>query len=91
MFADIMEMPVETVNVKETGALGVPSRQPWQSEIIPVLMKPLAMCHIGRRVEPNEKNYDIYRRKYDLYLKTIDALDGLWSDMQSFIEYDPGK
>lgn len=92
MFADIMEMPVETVNVKETGALGCAIAAAVAVGNYPSIDEAAkAMCHIGRRVEPNEKNYDIYRRKYDLYLKTIDALDGLWSDMQSFIEYDPGK
>lgn len=90
MFADIMELPIETVNVKEAGALGcaiAASVAAGDYENIEQAAK--AMCHIGRRIEPNKEKFDIYRRKYALYLKTIDSLDGLWSSMQELIEYTP--
>lgn len=90
MFADIMELPIETVNVKEAGALGCAIAASVASGDYATIEEAAnAMCHITNRIEPNKAKADIYRRKYDLYLKTIDALDGLWSSMQELIEYTP--
>lgn len=90
MFADILELPVEIVDAKETGALGCAMVASVAAGDYPTIEDAAeAMCHICKRVEPNSGNFDIYRRKYAMYLKTIDALDAIWSDMQELIEYTP--
>ena len=44
------------------------------------------MTGVSRRFEPNPTYTDLYDRKYRLYCRTIDCLDGLWSEMQAMIE-----
>ena len=44
------------------------------------------MTVISGRYEPDRQAGEIYEKKYRLYLKTIECLDGLWDDMQKLIE-----
>ena len=44
------------------------------------------MCAIAPAVQPDKARAAIYSRKYDLYCKTISALDPLWEHMQRLIE-----
>ena len=46
------------------------------------------MTSVSRRFEPDEKRAAVYERKYALYCKTVDCLDGLWTEMQSLIDAD---
>ena len=40
------------------------------------------------RYEPNPAVTGVYDRKYRLYVRTLEQLDGLWDEMQALIEED---
>ncbi|MBP3877243.1 MAG: carbohydrate kinase [Lachnospiraceae bacterium] len=87
MFADVMKVPVETVAAKETGALGVAIGAAVATGTYPTLDEAIAnMTVISGRYEPDMKAAAAYDKKYELYKKTIESLDGLWDDMQAYIE-----
>ena len=87
MFADVMKVPVETVAAKETGALGVSIAAAVAGGVYATLDEAIAnMTVISGRYEPNQAASAAYDRKYALYCKTISCLDGLWDEMQTYIE-----
>ena len=86
MFADVMNLPVETVDVGETGALGCAiAIAAAVGDYDSVNDAADHMCRIGSPVMPRQDAHDGYEKKYQLYRKVIDALDGVWSDMQDII------
>ena len=87
MFADILGLPVETVDVNETGALGCAIADAAATGAYPSLEAAgRAMCPIGRRVTPNMEAHRAYDRRYRMYLRVIECLDPLWDDLQRCIE-----
>lgn len=87
MFADVMKLPVETVEANETGALGCAIPAAVAAGEYPDLYTAVeSMTAVSRHYEPNPDRIGIYDRKYALYCRTIDCLDGLWSEMQTMIE-----
>ena len=87
MFADVLQLPVETVNVNETGALGCAIAVAVAVGDMPSLKEAtLKMCSVSPAVMPDTSRADIYNRKYALYKKTIECLDGLWDEMQKLAE-----
>jgi L-xylulokinase len=89
MFADVMHLPVETVEANETGALGCAIAAAVATGEYPDLRSAVeSMTCVSRRFEPDLSRTAIYDRKYALYCKTIDCLDGLWTEMQALIEED---
>ena len=87
MFADVTGLPVETVRVNETGALGCAIVAAAGVGAYASLEEAArAMCPLGERVFPSPRRHEIYLRKYALYQKTIACLDSLWSDMQQYVE-----
>jgi len=86
MFADILQMPVETVSVNETGALGCAIAVAAATGEYPDLRTAVEnMCTVLPPVIPDPARREIYEKKYRLYLKTINCLDTLWDDMQDLI------
>ena len=82
MFADVMKLPVETVEADEAGALGCAIA----SSVVAGDYKSIdeaveKMTRISDAVMPNMRNADIYEKKYQLYVKAIECLDGLWDEM----------
>ena len=87
MFADILGIPVETVNVNETGALGCAiAAATAVGDYASIDEAASAMCPLGARVLPNAENSRYYGARYGLYKKAVACLDGLWDDMQKVIE-----
>ena len=87
MFADVMNLPVETVEANETGALGCAIGAAVATGEYATLRDAVKnMTTVSRRYEPNPEFREIYDKKYALYIKTINSLDGLWDDMQALIE-----
>lgn len=83
MFADVMNLPVETVSAKEAGTLGCAICAAVASGDHPSLESAIhAMTHISAKVLPNPEYTEAYLKKYALYLKTIESLDGIWNDVQ---------
>lgn len=87
MFADVLQLPVETVEVNETGALGCAIAVAAAVGDYESLEAAAAhMCAIAPAVLPDPDKKAIYEKKYALYCKAIACLDGLWDDMQQLIE-----
>ena len=87
MFADVLQLPVETVNVNETGALGCALAVAVAVGDYDNLTEAAKhVCAISPAVQPNPDNQMIYEKKYALYKKTIACLNGLWDSMQALIE-----
>ena len=87
MFADILGLPVETVDVNETGALGCAIAAAAATGSYPTLAEAAeAMCPTGARVEPDMKAHAAYDRRYQMYKRIIECLDPLWDDMQKCVE-----
>ena len=87
MFADILQLPVETVSAGETGALGCAIAVAAAVGDYPDLASAVqGMCSVSPAVQPDPDKAEIYGKKYVLYKKTIEALDGLWDEMQTLIE-----
>ena len=87
MFADILGLPVETVPVNETGALGCAIAAATAVGVYPSLSEACAaMCPVGDRVMPDPVAHAAYMRRYALYQRINACLDGLWDDMQDCVE-----
>ncbi len=87
LFADVLQLPVETVLVNETGALGCAIAVATEVGDYPDIQTAVAnMCKIGLRVQPDPEKAEIYRKKYALYQAVIDGLDKVWDSMQALIE-----
>jgi len=83
MFADVMQLPVETVPANETGALGCAIAAACASGDFESLEDAAAaMVKVSEPVLPDPEKKEIYDRKYALYRKAIECLDPLWSGMQ---------
>lgn len=79
MFADIMGLPVEVSAVRECGTLGCAICGAAAAGIWSSLRAAAAkMCGPMLRYEPDLSAVIEYEKKYDRYLKTIQALMPLW-------------
>lgn len=82
IFADVFQLPVETVDVKEIGALGCAMAAAVASGVYRDLKDAAAhMVKITHRLEPDAGKAAIYKRKYQRYRKVSDALEGLWGEV----------
>ena len=87
MFADVMKLPVETVAAGETGALGCAIGAAVATGEYASLNEAVEhMTAVARRYEPNPDWTAAYDKKYRLYVRTLEQLDGLWDEMQDLIE-----
>ncbi len=87
MFADVMQLPVETVAAEEAGALGCAIASAVAVKDYPGIDEAIrGMTQIHEAVQPNPALREIYDRKYRLYVRTIECLDGLWDEMQKMVE-----
>lgn len=81
MFADILNMPIETVSVKELGALGCAMAAAVAAGVYENYEEAAKnMVHISERIFPNVDNVGIYKKKYAKYKKVSGALDTVWSE-----------
>lgn len=84
MFSDVMNIPIETVDVNETGALGCAIAVAAAVGTYDSMEEAAAaMGRIAGRVEPIPEHVEIYNKKYDLYRKTIQALNSVWDAYRS--------
>ena len=86
IFADVMKCPVETVAVRETGALGSAiAAAVAVGDYADIKDALRAMSRLAPAVMPNTGNFESYDKKYDLYRQTIDALDPVWDSYQALM------
>ena len=80
-------LPVETVDVNETGALGcaiAAAAAVGGEESVEAAAR--RMCPAGGRFEPDPEAGRSYARRYALYRHAIECLDPLWDEMQACVE-----
>jgi len=84
MFADILQYPIEMVNVSETGTLGCAMAAAVATgEYKNIEDASKNMIKYDYRIEPNPDHIAMYNKKYALYKQVIEALDGVWDVMQN--------
>ena len=84
MFADILGLPVETVDVNETGTLGCAIAAAAATGTYPSLREAArAMSPNARRVEPDMAAHAAYEKRYRLYLRLIGCLSPVWDEMRA--------
>ncbi len=87
MFADILGLPVETVPVNETGALGTAISVATATGVYPSLSEACAaMCPAGVRVQPDMQAHAFYNRRYEMYKQISGCLDPLWDGLHTLVE-----
>ncbi len=86
MFADVLKLPVEIVNVNETGTFGCAIAVAAAVNGSSLEEAEADMCRVGESFLPREEFAGAYDKKYELYLSTIDCLGGLWDSMQTLEE-----
>lgn len=87
MFADIMQYPIEVVEVGETGTLGC-------AITVAVAIGDYAnfadaaknMVTIKETLQPNSDNLMAYEAKYAMYRQVLTALDPIWDNMQKLMD-----
>ena len=91
MLADTTGLPVEVVEVNETGNLGCAVLGAVATGAFETIQDAAAhMCRIAPAVLPNPEKKAIYDRKYQMFLQVIQALDSVWDSMQSLIDQSRG-
>lgn len=79
LFADVMQCPVEVVDVGETGALGCAMcAAVGVGDYADLAVAASKMVKVRRRHEPRRKYADLYARKYALYCRAVVALEPVW-------------
>lgn len=92
MLADTTGLPVEVVEVNETGNLGCAVLGAVATGAFETIQDAAAhMCRIAPAVLPNPEKKAIYDRKYQMFLQVIQALDSVWDSMQSLIDQSRGE
>lgn len=82
MFSDILQLPIEVIDVNELGALGCAmSAAIAAGEYTGYKNAAKSMVKVKYRVEPNISKKDIYQKKYTNYRKVVDALNSVWQDL----------
>lgn len=83
MFADILGYPVETADIRETGAFGCAVMLAAAEGDAPSVEDAVRrMVRFRPVVYPRAEYRSYYDRRYRLYLNTIESLDGLWQEMR---------
>jgi len=84
LFADILELPVETIDTDELGTLaGAMAAAVAIGEYADFKKAAKTMVSVKQCVMPNPENFVAYRKKYSLYTKAVNSLEALWGDMLS--------
>lgn len=83
MFADILEMDVETIEVKELGALGAAMTAAVAAGLYPDLAAAAkAMVKVNRVYHPDSALREVYRRKYRDFKTVVDAMAPVWGALE---------
>ncbi len=85
MFADVAGIPIETAEKTELGCKGAAMSAGIAAGIYSDAKEAVGACvKPGNLVMPNAALTDIYRRKYEIYRKTEEALRPVWQAMKNF-------
>lgn len=79
LFADVLQMPIETVHIGELGTLGaVMTAAVVTGHYATLADATVGMSHPGKTFLPNAAYAEIYDRKYQAFLEIDDALRPVW-------------
>lgn len=79
IFADALGLPVEIIDTRELGALGCAMAASVACGLYPDLQAAARqMVRVKERLEPDPLKKAAYDRKYALFVRAAQALDGLW-------------
>lgn len=80
MFADCMQLPIEVSDAKELGTMGVAMCAAVGTGEFESFDEAVSkFVHIKYTCQPNAAKKDIYQKKYELYKKLVQHMDGIWS------------
>lgn len=83
MFADVLGLPIETVEAKELGALGCAMAAAVASGVYKDYQEAAKyMVHISEKIYPDYEKNEIYNRKYEKYMAVSNALDTVWGQFE---------
>ena len=89
MFADVMQLPIETATVREAGALGCAIAVAVAVGTYQNLKEAAAkMTSVKSTFYPNPETSQAYEEKYRLYCKVVSGLNDVWPEMQRLIDRD---
>jgi L-xylulokinase len=81
IFADVFKLPVEIIETKELGALGCAMAAAVAAGVYKDVKEAAhKMVKVKCRLKPDSANFPVYDKKYELYKKVSEALDGIWKD-----------
>jgi L-xylulokinase len=84
MFADVLQYPIEIIDVRETGTLGCAMTAAVATgEYENFEQAASNMVKLDYRLEPNPAVAEFYNKKYSLYKQTALALNDVWDAMHS--------
>ncbi len=82
MFADILELPVEVMDIKETGTLGCAMAAAVGTGTYESFEQ--AFSHMGKAggcLYPRPERTELYRRRYQIYQHINQSLASVWAEM----------
>lgn len=83
MFADVLGLPIETVRVKEIGALGAAMAAFVAAGVFADYEEAAdSMVKISEGVLPDFNRHQIYKQKYEKYKAVSQALDSVWAHFE---------
>lgn len=83
MFADVLGLPIETVEAKELGALGCAMAAAVAAGVYKDYQEAAKyMVHISGKVYPDFEKTEIYNKKYKKYMAVSNALDTVWGQFE---------
>lgn len=83
IFADVLNLSIETVDVKEAGTLGCAmciSVATGDKDSFETAFN--SWISVKQRIEPITENVKIYNSRYKIYTKILNALDPVWEVIQ---------
>lgn len=81
IFADVINIPIETIHINELGALGAAMAAAVSVGIYENLEEAAKeMVEVKETIYPNKENVETYQKKYELYKKVSGLLDGVWTE-----------
>ena len=84
IFADVLQIPIETVENKELGAQGAAMAAGIAAGIYSNYDEAIARTvHITERVEPRKEYAKIYRDKYNKFKCVVEALEPVWGKLDN--------
>jgi L-xylulokinase len=83
IFANVLQRPLELVNVKENGTLGTAmTAGVMTGDFDSVEDAAKHMVHISRVIDPQRETAAIYQRKYENYKRIVNGMEPVWSELQ---------